>query len=76
MRNRLYFVVGNSWLLMALVLWLGRNAVRYAPTRYSFFGVGGSLSPFAYGFLILACAVIGVVLIVLAHRSTDVSGTR
>ena len=76
MRDRLYFVVGNFWLLMALVLWLGRNTERVAPTRYSFFGVGGWLSPSAYGFLILACALIGVVLIVLAHRSRDVSGTR
>lgn len=76
MRDRLYFVVGNLWLLMALVLWVGRNVARTHPTRYSFFDVGGWLSPFAYGFLILACALIGVVLMILGCRSKDVSGTR
>jgi hypothetical protein len=54
------FAAGNLWLVTALVLFLGRKAVRYAPTRYAFFGVGSWLSPVAYGFLIVACIVIGL----------------
>ena len=76
MRNWMYFVVGNMWLLTGLVLWLGRKAVRFQPTRYSFFGVGGWLSPFAYGFLILVCALIGIALVLLASRSRDASNQR
>ena len=61
---------------MALVLLLGRKAVRFQPTFYSFFGIGGWLSPFAYGFLIVACAFIGGGLIFLGSRAMNVSNPR
>lgn len=76
MRNWPYFVGGNFWLLMALVLWLGRNAVRTGPTRYSFFGVGGWLSPFEYGLLVVACAFIGAALMFLWSRPANTSDPR
>lgn len=63
MSNQPYFLAGNFWLLMALLLLIGRKAERYQPTFYSFFGIGGWLSPIAYGFLIFACVVIGVIFI-------------
>jgi hypothetical protein len=72
MRDRPHFVAGNLWLLVALVLLLGMKAVRYEPTRYSFFGIGGWHSPFAYGFLIVACASIGVGLMFLGSRAANV----
>ena len=76
MRNWPYFVAGNLWLLIALVLLLGRKAERFQPTFYSFFGTRSWLSPFAYGFLIVACAFIGVGLIFLGSRATNVSNPR
>ena len=66
MGERPYIVIGSVWLLMAVILRLGQNAVRYQPTRYAFFGVGGWLSPPAYWFLIVVCVVIGVALV--SHR--------
>jgi hypothetical protein len=76
MRNWACFLLGNLWLLMAFVLLLGRKVVRVGPLMYSFFGVGGWLSPFAYGFLIVACALIGVGLMFLGNRPTNVSNPR
>lgn len=72
MADRWYLLLGNLWLLAALVLYLGRVAVRYQPTRYSFFGIGGWLSPFAYGLLIAACIIIGLAFI---FRRSRVLGT-
>ena len=60
MGDRPYLAAGNVWLLMALVLRLGQRAVRFEPTRYSLFGVGGWLSPAAYWFLVIACLCLGV----------------
>ena len=76
MRNWPYFVAGNLWLLTAVVLLVGRKAARTSPTFYSFFGIGGWFSPFAYGFLIVACAFIGVGLILLGSRAMNVSNPR
>jgi len=66
MDDRPYVGVGSVWLLTALVLRLGQNAVRHQPTRYAFFGVGGWLSPSAYWSLIVVCVTIGVVFV--CHR--------
>ena len=55
-----YFVAGNVWLIIALVLLLGKNNVRIQPTFHSFFGVGGWYSPGAYWLMIVACAALGV----------------
>ena len=54
------FIAGNVWLLMSVVLWLGRKAVRFEPTRYAFFEVGGWHSPFSYNLLIMMCVVVGL----------------
>ena len=63
-----YFIVGNLWLLVALALFVGRTFERGSPTRYSFFGVGGWLSPFAYGFLIVVTAAVGVFSLMVAYE--------
>ena len=57
------FIAGNVWLLMSVVLWLGRKAVRFEPTRYAFFELGGWHSPFSYNLLIVMCVVVGLALL-------------
>lgn len=34
-------VIGNVWLMTALILVLGRGSVRSQPEMYSFFHIGG-----------------------------------
>ncbi|HEY3282293.1 MAG TPA: hypothetical protein VGN26_08480 [Armatimonadota bacterium] len=53
-----YFIAANLWLLFAAVLFLGRNVARSQPTFYSFFGVGGWLSPMEYNLGIVAAVVV------------------
>ena len=60
MGDRPYFVVGNVWLLTALILMLGQKMAPHYGGRYAFFGVGGALSPQAYWFLIVVCLCLGV----------------
>jgi len=35
-----YFVAGNLWMLVALIMYVGRTAERTGPPRYCLFGVG------------------------------------
>jgi hypothetical protein len=70
------FIAGNVWLLMALVLYLGRVAVRHSPTRYSFFGVGGWISPYTYRLLIIACIAVGVYFLASARSARRTSDTE
>ena len=63
-----HFIAGNVWLLVSLVLLLGRNVERTQPTLYSFFGVGGWYYPVPYGLMVLVCAAIGVAFLVTACR--------
>jgi hypothetical protein len=70
------FIVGNVWLLMALVLYLGRVAVRHQPTRYSFFGIGGWHSPSVYGILIICCIVVGLWLMASARSAAGNTDTE
>ena len=76
MGNRQYLTAGNLWLAAALVLWLGRKAVRFEPTRYAFFGAGAWLSPAGYGFLIVACLLVGTGFVILGQRASKVSSPR
>ena len=62
------FVFGNLWLVIALVLFLGGEAVRYAPTRIAFFGVGAWFVPGAYRLLVLASAAMGLWLLTVGIR--------
>lgn len=48
-----YFIAGNYWLSFALLLFLGQKWERNSPIRYSFFGVGSTLSPTTYTLMIL-----------------------
>lgn len=60
-----YFVAGNLWLMMALVLFLGRDVARTQPTMYSFFGAGGWHHPTTYNLFIIISAGLGLLLVAL-----------
>ncbi len=49
-----YFIAGNIWLVLALVLLIGRNVARTSPTMYSYFKVGAWLYPAKYNLLVAA----------------------
>jgi hypothetical protein len=51
--------MGNAWLLIGLILVLGRVAVRNMPTRFAFFGVGAWLSPGTYNLLTALAFLLG-----------------
>jgi len=62
MSNR-YFIAGNIWLVLALVLLVGRNVARSSPTMYSFFKVGAWLYPATYNLIVLAAVVLGILML-------------
>ncbi len=57
----LYFVVGNGWLFVALILYLGRFTARSSPTYYAFFSEHSAwLTPVEYYALMIACLAAAV----------------
>jgi hypothetical protein len=52
-----FFLIANCWLIVALVLMLGRVVLHGAPTMYSFLNIGGSFQFVTYYGLILLCLV-------------------
>lgn len=48
-----YFMAGNFWLFMALLLVLGKTYERSSPLRYSSFGMGHWFTPAGYNLLVL-----------------------
>ena len=50
----------SPWLVVMFALVLGRKAVRWEPTMYAFFGVGGWMYPSSYNWLIGACLLLAV----------------
>ena len=50
-----FFLIGNGWLLAALVMMLGRTIARTNPTYYTFFDLGGWLAPAVYYGLVFLC---------------------
>lgn len=69
-----YFIAGNVWLLVALVLLLGKNVMRGSPTRYAFFGIGGWYAPGTYYLIVLICAVIGAAFLIAARPNRGTQG--
>ena len=62
------FVTGNLWLFLAVVLLIGREPWRTAPTRYGFLGVG-SLTPVGYNLVVAFCVIVAAVFLLLAYRT-------
>lgn len=62
-----YFVAGNMWLVITLVLLIGKKG----SNPVFFFGVGGWHSPGFYNLLTLACFALGVGFLMAARNKED-----
>lgn len=60
-----YFAAGNLWLLVSLLLVVGRTWERSQPTMYSFFGVGGWYYPETYNVWVGLCLFAAAVCLLL-----------
>ncbi|MBN1124236.1 MAG: hypothetical protein JXA82_04450 [Sedimentisphaerales bacterium] len=65
-----YFVAGHFWLLVTLLLLIGRKAWRAGPTRYSCFGAG-SFTPTVYNLILLGTLVITIGCFVVMWKTCD-----
>ena len=63
-----YFVTGNLWLLLAVVLLIGREPWRTSPVCYGFLGVG-SLTAVGYNLVVAFCVIVAAVFLLLAYRT-------
>jgi hypothetical protein len=54
-----YFVAGNVWLMLALLMVWGRSVERTQSIMDSFFGVGDGLEPTPYSFLVVLAVAVG-----------------
>lgn len=59
-----YFMAGNVWLVVALVLFLGKNIAGTGSELCSLLGIGRPIDPVLYDLITLACAGIGVTFII------------
>lgn len=64
-----FFVAGNLWLLIALVVLLGRNVERHDPTRYSFIGYGW-WDPMTYNLIVILLFIFGLFLLRKGWKTT------
>ncbi len=64
-----FFITGNVWLLVALLLTLGSHVERTEPTCVSFFGVGAWFDPGTYNVLITLCIIAAVCCLTLAWKT-------
>ncbi len=62
-----YFIAGNLWLFLAVVLLIGREPWRTAPVRYGFLGVG-SLGA-SYNLVVAFCVTVAAIFFILAYRT-------
>lgn len=63
-----YFVAGNLWLFLAVVLIMGRDAWRMGPARYGFLGVG-SFSAAGYNLVVAFCVTVAAILFLIAWKT-------
>lgn len=64
-----YFVTGNVWLVLALLMVLGSHFERSEPTRVSFFGLGAWFDPNTYNMLVAVCVAVAVICFTLAWKT-------
>ncbi len=64
------FVFGNVWLVLSVILFLGRHVERTEPDMVSFFGAGDWLYPGTYSLLEMLCVAASVACFILAYRAT------
>ncbi|MFZ5831785.1 MAG: hypothetical protein ACOY3P_16985 [Planctomycetota bacterium] len=53
-------VIGNVWLVIALLLVLGRCFARSEPLMYSFFCIGGWYYPATYNSMVGVCLIVAI----------------
>ena len=64
-----FFVIGNVWLIIALLLALGSHVERTQPTMVAFFGLGAWFDPGMYMILVELCVAAAIVCFTLAWKS-------
>ncbi len=64
-----FFVTGNVWLVLTLLMVLGNHTVRTQPDMVAFFGLGAWLDPERYNLLIVLCMAAAVICFVLAWKT-------
>ncbi len=70
-----YFVAGNFWLFVSLVVFLSQKAERVAPTRVSFLGLGSWFRPATYNAVVLLCLAVAIAFFCLSRRKEE-EGTQ
>lgn len=63
------FAAANLWLVIALILFVGKKYERSEPTMYSFVGVGSYFYPGSYDSMVFGCLLVGLVFLTLAFTS-------
>ena len=63
-----YFIAGNLWMLLGILLLVGREAWRTGPVRYGFLGVG-SLSATVYNLVVAFCVIAAAIFFLLAWKT-------
>jgi hypothetical protein len=66
-----YFVAGNLWIFLAVVLVVGREAWRSAPGRYGFAGIESSLTAASYNSIVAFCVTAAAIFFLLAWKTHD-----
>jgi hypothetical protein len=61
------FAAGNLWLLVGLILLLGRKHASYAPDVYVFFDASGGFAAWFYNALILGAFALGALFLTLSR---------
>ena len=63
-----YFIAGNLWMFLGILLLIGREAWRSGPVRYGFLGVG-SLSAAVYNLVVAFCVIAAAIFFLLAWKT-------
>lgn len=66
-----YFVAGNVWLVLALLMFVGRTYERSSPTRYSIFHGGQWFSAEAYTALIALLIAISTFFFIVTWKTRN-----
>lgn len=63
-----YFLLGNFWVLCALIILIGGKVERTQPTLVSFFGAGAWFYPTSYNLIVAVAGVMAFFCFVMAAR--------
>jgi hypothetical protein len=63
-----YFIAGNVWMFLGVLLLIGREAWRTGPVAYGFLGVG-SLGSTEYNLVVAFCVITAAIFFLLAWKT-------